>query len=213
MSKWMVKKKRFYRKRPQTIWRAINQLRRGVAINRLKTRKELKGYSTAFIDQDVKSTPAFHLLSDVDQGNGESTRDGNQIYAKYLQWRMELAPDTDLKTNVWRMIIFIDTESDGTAPTSTEYFGTAAPDMLYLRAFDATPRFITLMDKVFRANSTDNDFSFYKGFKKLNFLMDFDGATGSTDYRKNSLWLMWYSTDDTDYPVLSFRYKFMYTDV
>lgn len=153
----------------------------------------------------------FLLLNGVSQGDGLSSREGRIIRNRSVQINIQHRANASASSNYpIRMILFIDLEPSGSAPTASQLLRTSEGQNLdeAFRNLDNRNRFIILKDKYVQGNNYDNNGStllthYHKWvkFKKLNLLTTFNANNGATiaDIQKGALYLFMYQGEPT-YP-------------
>lgn len=208
---------------------------------------ELKHYSTGLnltaLDTAPSSTnPAlYHIttLNNISQGDAEDNRNANKVCLKKVNIRVKVAvdPNSDATfTNIvsdahlFRIILYLDTSPNGTAPTWADMFDTnptnAGQEYDYNKICN-TDRFKILSDQFVRVppsyviyDGSDyhslGNFKFYKCSIPLNCPIWYSDSTNNlTAIQKNNVG-MWICADasTTAYPQMKFSYRsrIRYTD-
>lgn len=186
---------------PRRIFGLANQ-----AMYAYKTVNMLKGIINSELhkhDHSVSemqsSTFSMTLLSDINQGDDYNNRSGNVILGKYMTIKALPYIHSSATASNLRLIFFVDTGPNGTTPTATELLTTPTSILSPLNP-DYSARFTVLRDVHFALSINGNRTSFKKFYIPLNFHLRFVGATGSTDYDKNSIWMYAVSDEATNTP-------------
>jgi len=173
---------------------------------------ELKAIDTAVTVQ-VNSTGEFNLLNGCVQGTDFDNRVGRKILIKsiYIRGRVQteastgaLTTGTNTPAQLVRMIVFVDAQANGAAPTATQLLVTAqAGSQLNL---DNRERFRVLIDKqwsldpvVYNNTATQsvvaasNQMRTIKKYKKCNIETIYNAGVAGTigDIASNSLYMFW----------------------
>lgn len=142
------------------------------------------------------------VISQIAQGSGDGDRDGNQI--KVTSVRIKGYVITNQTTNYFRLIVFRDTQANGTTPAVTDILYTASAYDLYntskvIGAGGA--RFKILTDRVYNMTQNVTATTIWRPFD-LKFGQDFavtyTGNTGTaTSVGTNSVWILAIAMDAT----------------
>lgn len=127
---------------------------------RKATATEPKYVETAISQSVDTAAPVVTPLSLVAQGDGFNERIGRTIKGVYLSLRFTVLGSATTAANLStyvRCVVVQDRDQVGTAPTATDFYGTATPAVTEHRALQAVnaQRFIVLMDEVYTVNSQD----------------------------------------------------------
>lgn len=180
---------------------------------------EYKVIYTHGSDADCYNAAAgkFFLCNGVNQGDGLSSRDGRQIVNKTIQFQFSIQPHaSQTATMRTRMIMFIDLEPQGTAPTIAQVLNTSAagPTEAY-RNLDYRDRFIILKDRVYNFDPGNNStgvnyqhkwFVKYKKLKNLKTIFNSGNAATIADIQKGAIYVWVYDVQGATYP-FSFHYN------
>lgn len=157
---------------------------------------ELNFKDSTFSNVAVNSTGSFTLLNGMATGSSGQTRLGRKILVKSVQPRISFQADTAATYNHVRMIIFVDRQANGSAPSVTDLLAAASPQaMLNL---DNSRRFRVLMDRSFPliGNSTTPSNSqegvIVDEYRKVNVYTTYNsGSVGDiTDIETGSLYCL-----------------------
>lgn len=154
-------------------------------------------------------------LSPVTQGDTRNARSGKSILAKYLSGRIQLAITSSQRSSV-RLIIFMDTQNNGTAPAVSDILentGTALGPLSSLKQLQ-NGRFKILWSRLITLDGVKEslqDLKYYLPLKRQH--LYFDGAT-SADYQKNAIFMLQISSAATasNPPTISSYQRFSFYD-
>lgn len=189
-----------------TLYRVVNK-----AIQKQKEHK----YKENTISTDPTTSGTFNLLNGLQQGDDANTREGNRVKmgSIYIKGTMT---NSDATSNQIRMVLFIDTQPNGAAPTEALLFqDNVAPENGALIEANSHRRFKILKDWHFNLSATaqSGDTRIIKYFKKLYGEVLYTGNVGDiTDISKNSLYLYMTSTDASGGIVSSLDYRMRFTE-
>lgn len=216
------RRRRRYRRKPPTRWQnyktGLSQLARDV--NKIKGMINVeykyhdKSQAATVTDQDGDVYP----LNYVDQGDGDQARDGSMFRIKSLELKYLLSIDEDNTTTprVVRVIMFLDTDPNGSQPAIADFLDQVLRPTLSPRNLDNRSRFVFLMDKHHTLNPNGNEVIFRKVFKTMDYKVQFDNATASaTSLKKNGLYICFISNAASgviDKPFHSFDSRIRYID-
>lgn len=179
---------------------------------------------TFFEDGVILNTSSINLIP---QGVTESQRIGRKCTIKAIQWKgsirlAEFVGSSLQPGMVLRMMVLMDKQCNGAAPTVTGVLETAHI-YSYLNLVNSG-RFKVLSDKTYRMDSktsagngaandnssTRQPFNFYK---KCNIPLEFDGATGAiTEIRSNNLFILLIGEGIQDNMSLESKIRLRFTD-
>lgn len=162
----------------------------------------------------VSSTAQIQLINDIDQGDGDSDRSGNSIFAKSVQLRMTTIPHASATWTFLKWAIVLDKEADAAVlgtPTYIDIFNRA--DVNVFVNMDNSRRFTILRTGIIQISPDSKD-GYYLEVPpiKLGFKCLYEGATGSTDYKENALFLVLVSNESTNAPTCNRAFRFRYMD-
>lgn len=155
------------------------------------------------------------LLNGITQGDGVGARTGNQIRMKGLQMKHQMAANSTAIYSRIRMIIFIDKQPSGTAPTATQLLDTSVfPLLTAMRNRAFTRRFKVLSDKNFAlVYGQDNAIKEHDMYLKINVPVVYNGS-GSTvsAISSNALYCLAISNQPTNTPSVQHNFRVSYRD-
>jgi hypothetical protein len=139
---------------------------------------------------------------DIKQGSAATERIGEKIYVYDLDINLQFNAGDNLTGNWMRIIIFVDKQSNGTIPATTELLESAVP--YSLRNLENTKRFHVLQDKYFNVTNTGAGGStavYVGGAKQMRIHHSFGanglkvqystGADGDAqDIKDNNVWML-----------------------
>lgn len=193
------------------IYRATRRRRKTSKINRLEKRikkvemgdnLELKTSDDVPFYGTVGSTWTVQHITGIAQGDTSLTRDGLQIRLKNLQYRLNVSKDAASARTLVRVVIFVDRENNGVAPTADEVLEGVTPTYMDFAEHDTRPRFKILKDMIFDMQDSSKIAFFKKGYKKLKLGTTYFRGTSSTvaSAYKNHVFVMAQSSDNTNQP-------------
>ncbi len=137
----------------------IKRIQRG-SLHELKTHDLIN--STA-----IGSTGAIFGISLITQGDSSLTREGLQIQPTSLEYKLRLVINTSAVASVVRILIFRDTQQQGTIPTIAELL--EADSTVSFKQHDTRPRFKILRDMIIPMSITGSSrVQFIKGYTKMS---------------------------------------------
>lgn len=174
---------------------------------------ELKFYDAAFVAVPLFGTPTIQALNQIGQGTDEQNRIGNSILAKDINIRFQmLANFTTDQQNMIRMVIFVDKQQAGTAPTLAQLMQTTSNFQSSFNK-DYTDRFAILKDKYFTMNANEKRVLQGKFYKTLPFHIRFLGSTtAAADLGNNTLYVLYWSAYAVNGPSISHYSRLNFTD-
>lgn len=190
--------RRRYRRRAPTrgaiYGRAATQLYKDVKTLKNLINVEFKYHDTQF-SQQAHTTGAILSLNFVSQGDGATSRDGDQFRMKSLELHGAVAlPSAATRPNNTRLMLILDTEPTGALPALTDILDdqSGAINFYYApRNLDNRTRFIVLKDWHYTVNPNGTEAYQINHYRKLDIKTLFNGATGSiTTLKNNHLFLL-----------------------
>lgn len=187
---------------------------------------EKKYLDTVQAQQIDKTTPSIHIVNAVPQGDTGESRDGDQVKAIRLYWNGTVSNDLPSSNNypvMYRMVILLDKQSDGTPPTLAEIYQTTENPRSHLN-MDNKMRFSILHDKQFLLTPAhiNNNTKIVQGymdltkkFKKTAGLRIRYSGTGSTaaDVASNPLYcIVFTSAGAVDNSTVNIYHRLRYVD-
>lgn len=204
---------RFRRKRPtvRQVQRQVNQIKqiftKGIEI------KE----GTAALDKSlVADTPQYLSMCSMSQGTTGTTRVGDKITIRSLAFRgsvylSEAPAETTMTT--FRILFVVDRTPNGATSTWTNVLHNASVYSFMNLDRQYKGRYQVIYDQTFHC-PIDSDFKKeFKGFKKFNLVVGYNGNAGTVaDIQKNHLFMMVQSTGNTQNAELEGFFRIRYTD-
>lgn len=161
------------------------------------------------------TTPTVLACSGIAQGDDYNGREGRSVLAKSIQIHGFHTMNISAATTVIRYILFQDLDnSAGTIPTATQLMGSATPSTYELRNPDPImrKRFKVLADKLYCQDQYGKGItSKIDIFHKLNHHIKFSG-TAATSYGQGHVYLMFWSSDNTNQPTVNLNSRLRYYD-
>lgn len=149
-------------------------------------------------------------LTPIAQALTDSGRSGDSVLLKYLTVRgtLRLQAATNRIETV-RIMLVVDKENSGSTPAITDILLT--DDVLSIKNFDTTGRFLILHDKTYSFTAGGKELSFIKIYKKLNFHCHYTGPLG-TDEAENQIYLVSMASAASDNTVFGYQTVLAFVD-
>ena len=214
-SKFMTRRRKRFAKHYPNINNAIKPvygfkgLRSTVNFMKGMINAEIKRFDTT-ASVTPTATPGIVLLSDIAAGDDVGNRDGNSILAKYNTGTVQMSIAAASTLVEGRVLFFIDTQNNGSAPAAADILE-APTNVLSPLNRDNTQRFTILNDIHITLSNTGDKISTQKYYKKLGFHMRYTGTSTGTN-NKNSLYVLYMSTDNTNPPTINIYNRLAYYD-
>lgn len=161
----------------------------------------------------VSTSSTIYRLTEIAQGDTESSRDGMRLTIKGLRWKGNVVADTSAENTIIRMIVFLDRQTDGATPADTDLLEDA--DTAGLPNRDNRNRFWIMSDKLYSLTTgsrTAFAFDWYKRFKK-GITVHYKGSGSAvTDAKENQVFMLLISNQGTYTPYVTSRARMVYTD-
>ena len=173
---------------------------------------ELKRYDVAG-QLNPSNAGSIFILNDIAAGDDVNNRTGNSILAKYLTFNYTVSALAAATTTNLRILIVVDTENIGANPTISQILqNTLITGSLTAPInSDNTARFTVLMDRHHSFTNTGQLTIQRKNYKKLDFHIRFTG-TLSSNFQKNSIYVLAVSDQTTNTPTLDYNSRIAYYD-
>lgn len=211
-------RRRRYRRKP-TRWQnyktGLSQLYTDV--NKLKNMVNVEFKNHDVVNNsfsNVSTTGSITALNYVAQGDGSEGRDGNMFRMKSIELRYQLAMDTleEQQTTGIRVMIFLDTDPNGSGPTLATLLDQTTNPMISPRNLDNRSRYMVLHDRIHQLNPNGQESICRKFYKKVDFKVLFAGATATNaTLKKNGLYILFVS-DQTNQAQQTFNCRIRYID-
>lgn len=216
------KKSGFFKKAGRFIQGATSAM--GVAYSAYRLAKRansLINVEKKFIDTantvSTSTTPAITPLTLVAEGDDYNQRNGRSIKLSSLQCRYYInANATATISYMLRVLIIIDKDSRGSAPTASEIFQDSTNFNTPINLNNGK-RFVVLFDKVTDVSPsgayTDDALKWKQYYKKLSMHTTFMG-TGATqaDADNNHIYLVYMATGGANPPGFSYYFRTRFID-
>lgn len=171
---------------------------------------EEKTYDTNQLNLSVSTTPHVALINDIDQGDGDNDRNGNQIKARQVYIKSELKRNTSASHNNVRVILLKDTEPTSTLPSATDLFdGATTYHVIAKKRYDNRKRFQFLHDRVYELGEKNTQV--FEIFERMGLELNYSDGTG-TNVTNCALYLVIISNDATNPPTVSYTCRLTYVD-
>lgn len=212
------RRRRFDRKYPYS-GAALNSLGKMTGMQKqINVIKSLINVEKKVLDTNADPTPSntasIVTLSNVAQGDDYNQRNGRKIKADsiYLNGQVRIE-NTAAKETVLRVIIFIDSESDGETPTAAELLQDGTDLQSPLNYAYAGTRFKVLMDRYLLVSSNGPQNKAIKFYRKLGHHVSYLG-TGATsgNMGTGNIYMLLMSNEPTNTPTFSYWARFRFID-
>lgn len=174
---------------------------------------EMLHIDTNFAGSAITGSGFVQHLTNIAQNDTISGRTGNSILVRNLTYRLkfEISASVSLDTSI-TMIIFIDTQQiSDSNPSVTDVLTTASPQSLL--NLNNAGRFKILQRKSITLTPATGGKPAVEYSKTLNLYnhVRYNG-TGSTDQQKNAIYMLFVSSEATNYPGLTGSVRIGYHD-
>ena len=152
-------------------------------------------------------------ISNIPAGDDFFNRNGNSILAKYISMKFKAVINSSATHTLLRVLVFIDTQNQGTTPTINDLFTTTSGALTTQATLnpDNTQRFTVLADIYMPLSISGNQMLFRKGYRRLNFHLRYTG-TAATDWNKNAIFFCAISDVITNLPELTYTTRIAFYD-
>lgn len=170
---------------------------------------EKKSFDSA-LPNPQSSTATITGLSNIAQGDDYNAREGRSILVKSLEYEGTIRMNSSATDTLYRLVLFIDHDNTGTAPTAAQVGITGVNGMRSSNPVNMK-RFTILRDRLIRVTSGANVTFPCNGFHKLSHHVKYDG-TAATDAVQGSVWTLTVSDQATNTPAISVSTRLRYYD-
>lgn len=160
----------------------------------------------------VNSTPAITQLTNIDQGDTDTTRDGSSIKITGIYLRGFARSNASTTNCIVRLIIVWDRQTNQAIYSADDllYDSTQINSLLNI---DNGRRFRVLWDKAINLDLSSNYIKPFAYYKKLNLHIRYDNTgNGIADLTENSLSMLAFSTAATNAPTVDINFRLRYVD-
>lgn len=156
----------------------------------------------------ISNSGIIYPLSQIAVGDTYNTREGNSIKAVSDLIRLSANLNTSAEATYLRLLIFLDTENQGSNPGVTDVLESAN----YLSPLNHVngARFTVLKDRMLVLDKTINARMFHE-FMKCAFHVRWSGSNG-TDTKENHMYLLLITDQATNTPVVSWNNRLRFID-
>lgn len=162
---------------------------------------------------NIGTTAVIAILNSCTPGDGYAQRDGRQIRIKSLQLQMNMIQNASATTDTqFRIIVFIARQPHALLPVVADLL--TVTNVYSPRNLDGRKEYIILYDKVITLSQNAYEKKLVKIYKKLDMKTVFNGNSsgGFSDVETNGLYLLKFSTDNTNQPQLSYNSRVRFLD-
>lgn len=163
----------------------------------------------------VANTPVLTLLTNLAQGDTAITRDGAHAKFVSIRWNYFISSHASALFTCIRCMVVMDKQTNEAAFTAADLLNdvTSSDSIVSDRQRDHLKRFTVLYDKVHTLSPSSPAVINRRWYKKLNLPVQYDGAAGDvTDLTQKSLWLVFFSNQSTNTPLITFDCTLRYID-
>jgi hypothetical protein len=164
----------------------------------------------------VSTTPVLTFLSGIAQGDTNTSRDGNSVKAVGLHGDITLIMNASATVSRVRTLIFVDTRSQGAAPTAADIVDTNA--LSGLANIDTEPnRFVMLLDRldvlVLAAENRAKTFRFDLTSDVKNMHLLYSGSGNTIASAKGPVvYMLQFSSEATNTPTYAVDSRLFFID-
>lgn len=205
-----------------------NQITLAKKVRRLETDSELKYHDTEIDITNLVSVGTIHQVSSVPMQGSEalpSSREGNEILLRSYNYKI-IIQNRNTVSHVVRMIVGVDKQPNGLAPTFSNLFsdaGVGEDAITSLISMTYRERFKILEDKYIVLNPSigyngqsltgNNVTTVVTGYMKKRMRITYLSSASDSDPFTNNLFLMFVTGNtETDQLVVAGHFRIRYTD-
>lgn len=151
-------------------------------------------------DSPGNTTLSLRCLNLTAQGDDDFSRDGNRILLKSININSHFQQSGLATSTVVRLLLFIDTQSNGTTPVTSDILQSSSIQSNYNHD-NVGFRYKILADKTINLSSGTAVQKMIQTYRKLNFHTQYDGTTAVIgNIVDNALWLGYISDQPVNVP-------------
>lgn len=203
------------KRRKPTVYQVNKKVNR--IYRKLQKDVDLKHFTVAVsLGTLVTGTPQYNsLVSAIQQGDTDSTRNGDKIKIQSLQWKLRLSVGATESNGACSRIMFIyDRNPQGAQATMANVLNNTTCQGLMNLNTQYLGRFQVLYDDVFNLDPDTNQFRFTKGYRKLNLPVWYNGNTGAiADLQRGNLFCLVLTENNSVNMNLSGQIRIRFTDL
>lgn len=197
--------------------RGVGQLANDVWKLKQMVNVEYKNHDVEVTSTSMDVDGSITALNYVNQGDGTESRDGSMFRLKSLEFRYLMSLHDSLSAPVsCRMIIFLDTDPDGSTPTLASLLDDTTNPHISPRNLDSRSRYVIYKDVLVTLNPNGLERVTRKIYKKLDLKVLITGGTASAaNMKKNGLYVCFLSSQTagaTYKPTYLFNSRVRYID-
>lgn len=190
---------------------AIPYLIKSVGLMKSLINTEPKFIDSTFTTAVLGTTVLYSRLTAIAGGTTDSQRIGNKVLLKDVFIRYTIVMNAAATSTIYRVLLFVDKETDGASPTSPQPLQTATTESPL--SMDFSKRFVMIRDQYIPLSINGSRQVGKKIYGILNFHCEFDGTgTGIADAKENQIWLAFLSSDNTNQSTVSAYARVKYYD-
>lgn len=176
---------------------------------------EVKNFDVQQTLLNVTTTPVIVQLTNIQQGDTTSTRDGSQCKLTRLEFTLQVLLNTSAVRSSFRCLVICDRQTNQAiyVPGDVLQDVTSTDAIFSPINLDNKHRFQILADIVTHVGEGGGRIRQYKKSIKLNKIIRFDASTGAiADLTQSSVSLMFISTEGTNGPLITHFSRIRFID-
>lgn len=167
-------------------------------------------YFDTTLSTTITSTGTFWRLTDIPQGDGASSRDGESIKTQSIHMKMWASIHASATNTLVRCILFQDRQTQGTSANPVILDILENSNVNSFRNIAFGKRFRILLDKTILLRQDDRDMITSTFNKPINFHIKWAGTTIYPT--ANPIYMLMFSNEPTNAPSVGGYIRIRYTD-
>ncbi len=167
---------------------------------------EYKIMNTQNTGTAITVTPIITAITNLQQGDTNTTRDGSNVKVVSLYWRYILLQHASATSTFVRCMVVVDKQTNETIFEIGDLLSdvTAGDGIVSPRQLDHMARFSVLYDKVHALSATGQTNSYHNFYKKMQLKLRYDANAGTiADLTMSSIALVFISNEATNTPTIT----------
>ncbi len=191
----------------------IKKLARDVAKLKRMVSVEYKFHDTASSGSMANPTAALAglLLTDIDVGDTNVTRDGNSVGAQSFQIKCQYQINSTAEDCMVRVMVVQSTFGEAIVPILSD-INQIGTSLRSFRNVNQTRGYRVIVDRTVALNETGKSIGQISKYVKLRHKLKWNSVTGSSGHVYGQLWFWIFSDATTNQPTFDMQCRFRFTD-
>jgi len=163
--------------------------------------------------QNVPNTPTYVLLNGLSLGTSAITRNGQSIRCADLQFNCTITISSAASASFVRLVLLQDTQPNASVPGADDVY-VDTTNVRSMRTVGYNTRFRIILDELVSLTAVNLTSYAMTRLFPLSFHVEFNTGNAGTiaDITKGSLYLLYFSNEGTNYPLIGYYSRFSFVD-